>query len=151
MEKDWLGAGSATHCLAGASMGSVTPCTVLTHCSVSPIAVTIPPKWNLLFYSFGKYLTEQVMFLSCQNIFFLILTEGITCYWPSPTPLTFVEVMEWQREPLRGGEGGGAVLTTPPSHYLGRWDVCYFIPSVSIRNLGKICSGKIRTSFLEIK
>ena len=83
MEKGWLGAGSTTHCLAGASLGSATPCTVLTHCSVSPFAVTIPLKWNLLFYSFGKYLSEQMMLLSCQNIFFLILTEGIIWYCPS--------------------------------------------------------------------
>ena len=55
MEKNGLGAGSATLCLAGASMGSATLYTVLTHCSVSPIAVTIPPMWNLLFYSFGKH------------------------------------------------------------------------------------------------
>ena len=70
MEKDWLGAGSATLCLAGASMGSATSCTVLTHCLVSPIAVTIPPKWNLLFYSFGKYSvgTSDVLILP-EHIF----------------------------------------------------------------------------------
>ena len=58
MEKVWLGAGSATHRLACASLGSATPYNVLTHCSVSPSAVTILPKWNLLFYSFNKYLSE---------------------------------------------------------------------------------------------
>ena len=48
----------------------------LTHGSLAGHQqVTFLLRWSLLSYSEGKYLSEQMMFLSCQNIFFLILTK----------------------------------------------------------------------------
>ena len=57
-------AGFVPRCVATASFGLVGT-RLLPTSSGSPPAGHLPPQRNLLFYSEGKYLWEQMMFLSC--------------------------------------------------------------------------------------
>ena len=57
------GAGFVPRCVATASLGLLAP-DYFHEFSGSPPAGHLPPKVNLLIFFFGKYLSEQMMFLS---------------------------------------------------------------------------------------
>ena len=58
------GAGFVPRCLATASLGLLAP-DYFHKFSGSPPAGHLPPKVNLPLLFLGKYLSEQMMFLSC--------------------------------------------------------------------------------------